>query len=527
MSQTDAHPDLPKIRVDIPREDILGITRSELRRLLVPLGGGLLVWGLIFHQEVAAAVRTWNASTAYNHCFLVIPIVLYLLWDRRSDLMGMCARPTWHALPLGIPLVIAWLAAERLGIMEGRQLVALSFAQVLFYSVLGRDFWGRMPGPLLYLYFLVPFGEFLTPWLQDFTTDFVRYGLMVLNIPAYIDGYVIEIPQGTFFIAEACAGLRFLIASIAFGCLYAILMYRSPVRRTMFILASIVVPIVANGFRGLGIVYLGHVLGSAEAAATDHVLYGWIFFSIVILILIAVGLPFRQDDQPYRKPEWLEGWLVGRMPMQMGGMVMASLAVLALAWLGPLIAGMLSRSAAAAPSLAGTIDLGPGCVSAPGPDADPARPFLHSQRVTCGPYKMDLTWVSFSPRVTAGPVMAERRRLSLRAETESMQQHWLQTDGGGKSPWRIMHSNEPLYETAVAVWIDGHAVRPGLAMRLRLAASSVLGSDHAPVVMTVTPVVQWGGLSREERRAVEQSVDDFLRAYPQLTERVGAISALR
>ena len=43
---------------------------------------------------------------------------------------------------------------------------------------------------------------------------------------------------------------------------------------------------------------LGHLLGSAQAAATDHVLYGWIFFSIVILLLIVIGLPFRQDDQP-------------------------------------------------------------------------------------------------------------------------------------------------------------------------------------------------------------------------------------
>ena len=59
-----------------------------------------------------------------------------------------------------------------------------------------------------------------------------------------IDGYTIEIPEGTFYVAEACAGLRFLIASIAFGCLYALLMYRSPVRRTAFIVISIVVPII-------------------------------------------------------------------------------------------------------------------------------------------------------------------------------------------------------------------------------------------------------------------------------------------
>ena len=168
--------------------------------------------------------------------------------------------------------------------------------------------WWALAGPLLYLYFLVPFGEFLTPALQDVTTFFIRHGLEALGVPAYIDGYVIEIPQGTFFVAEACAGLRFLIASIAFGCLYALMMYRSPVRRGVFILVSIIVPVIANGFRGIGIVYLGYLLGSAQAAAADHVIYGWVFFSAVILLLIALGLPFRQDEIPIRSVSRRDAW---------------------------------------------------------------------------------------------------------------------------------------------------------------------------------------------------------------------------
>jgi exosortase A len=523
MSQADADPGATTERYGSSREEIIGIMRSELRRLIVPMGGGLLLWGLIFRPEVLAAVRTWDASTAYNHCFLIIPISLYMLWDRRSDLMGLRAQPTWRALPLGIPLAIAWLAAERLGIMEGRQLIAVSFAQVLFYAILGPVLWKRMAGPLLYLYFLVPFGEFLTPRLQDFTTEFVRYGLILLNVPAYIDGYVIEIPQGTFLIAEACAGLRFLIASIAFGCLYAILMYRSPVRRGLFIGASIAVPIVANGFRGLGIVYLGHLLGSAEAAATDHVLYGWIFFSIVILILIALGLPFRQDELSYRKPG---GGLVGRLPFQMAGMLVATVVLLLMAGVGPFVAGILSRAATTVPPIAMTIDPGPGCSSASGPGTDPAHPQVRTQRLTCGPYVMDLAWEPFSPRVTAASVMAERRRLTLQAETESLQENWVQTDDGTPSTWRVMRSNEPVFATAVSVWVDGKPVRPGLHVRLRMALNSLFGGSYAPVVATVTPVVNWDTLSREEHRAAEQSVGEFLSHYPQVTQQISAVSAI-
>src|SRR5581483_7572977 len=71
-------------------------------------------------------------------------------------------------------------------------------------------------------------------------------------------------------------------------------MYRSWPRRIIFLAVSIVVPIIANGFRVMGISVLGYLLSSAEAATADHILYGWLFFSIVSLLLILMGLPFRQ-----------------------------------------------------------------------------------------------------------------------------------------------------------------------------------------------------------------------------------------
>ena len=224
--------------------------------------------------------------------------------------------------------------------MEGRQLVAVTFVEVLFLAMLGTRLWWALAGPLLYLYFLVPFGEFLTPKLQDITTWFIRHGLEILGVPAYIDGYIIEIPQGTFFVAEACAGLRFLIASIAFGCLYALMMYRSPLRRGVFILVSIVVPIIANGFRGLGIVYLGYLLNSAQAAAADHVIYGWVFFSAVILLLIVLGLPFRQDDVSTRSavpPRPVHG-----SPASLRGGLAVAFAMLAIAAISPTVAAGLT-----------------------------------------------------------------------------------------------------------------------------------------------------------------------------------------
>jgi len=229
---------------------------AGLRRAAPALALGLVLLGTAFHREAGAAVATWAASTAYNHGFLVLPIALWLIWDRRAALAGAQPRLAPLVLLAVLPLGLAWFAAERLGIMEGRQLAAMGFVEVLLLAVLGWRFYWLLALPFLYLFFLVPFGGFLVPMLQDFTAAFINHGLDLIGIPHFSNGFTIEIPEGSFYIAEACAGLRFLIASIAFGVLYAGVMYESPWRRAAFIVASIVAPIIANGLRALGIVSL-------------------------------------------------------------------------------------------------------------------------------------------------------------------------------------------------------------------------------------------------------------------------------
>jgi hypothetical protein len=95
---------------------------------------GLVVLGLVFHEEIASAVFIWYDSTAYSHCFFVIPIAAYLAWDRRHLLASVPIEPLPWAALLALPLGAVWLVAERLGIMEGRQLVAMTLLQVMFLT---------------------------------------------------------------------------------------------------------------------------------------------------------------------------------------------------------------------------------------------------------------------------------------------------------------------------------------------------------------------------------------------------------
>jgi exosortase A len=259
------------------------------------LAVGALAFGFAFHVEVVRAIEVWDESTAYNHCFLIIPISAYLIWERRKALAASAPHPNPWLLSAMIPVSIVWLFAEKMQILEGRQLMAMTLFQIFITAVLGLRVWRISAFAILYLYFLVPSGAFLTLPMQEFAARFAVKGVEMLGIPVFSNGLDIEVPGARFTVAEACAGLRFLIASVALGTLYGYTMYRSWQRRAAFIVVSIVVPIIANGLRVMGIVVYGYILGNAEAAIADHLIYGWVFFSIVSLILILLGLPFRQD----------------------------------------------------------------------------------------------------------------------------------------------------------------------------------------------------------------------------------------
>jgi exosortase A len=264
------------------------------RPALVLIGIASLVFAAVFRRDMSGAVRVWIDSTAYNHCFLVLPLIAFLLWERRAVIVSVSPRPAFWPLMLMPLLSAVWLIAAMLDIQEGRQLTLVAMFEVVLLVALGPRLFRLLLAPLLFLFFLVPSGAFLVPSLQKITADITVAGLHILRIPVFSDGFMIEVPEGSFEVAEACAGLRFLIASSVFGCFFAVVMYQSSIRRTLFIILSLAVPIAANGLRALGIIVLAHLEGSAVAVEADHILYGWIFFTLVMMILIAIGMTFAQ-----------------------------------------------------------------------------------------------------------------------------------------------------------------------------------------------------------------------------------------
>jgi exosortase A len=256
----------------------------------------LLFWTLaVFGVTTASMIAIWKRSETFAHGYLVVPLFLYLLWREREAIAALVPKPFLPALLGIVALGLVWWIAVQLRVNSIAQIAVIGMIPIAIWTVLGTVAIRLLGFPLFFLFFAVPIGEFLMPTLMEWTADVTVTALRASGVPVYREDNHFTIPTGRWSVIEACSGLRYLIASFMVGCLFAYLSFRSIRRRSMFILASILVPIVANWIRAYAIVMLGHLSGNRIAAGADHLIYGWIFFGVVMAILFAFGSRWRED----------------------------------------------------------------------------------------------------------------------------------------------------------------------------------------------------------------------------------------
>ncbi len=236
-----------------------------------------------------AMVSVWSRSDTFMHGFLVPPIAMWLVWQRRELLARLPWRPVpWMLLPMAL-VCLAWLIGQLATVGAVSQFALVAIIVLLVPTLFGWAVAKALMFPLAFLFFAVPFGEFAVPRLMVWTADFTVFALRMAGIPVYREGLEFVIPSGSWSVVEACSGVRYLIASFMVGTLYAYLSYRSMRKRLVFIAASLLVPVLANWVRAFLIVLIGHMSGNKLAGGVDHLIYGWVFFGLVIGAMFLIG----------------------------------------------------------------------------------------------------------------------------------------------------------------------------------------------------------------------------------------------
>ena len=241
----------------------------------------------------------WNIS-AFNH-ILLIPVILGVLVHQRApELAKIAPRPWWPGLLLSAAGAVAWMLGAFSGLDAARQLGAVLMLISTVPVLLGIRVSAGLIFPLGYALLLVPFGQELVPALQMTTAKITVQLVEFSGIPAVIEGVFIDTPAGLFEVAEACAGVQFLIAMVALGLLVANVCFVSKRRRAVFLAACVIVPILANGVRAFATIYVAQFIGAERAVGFDHIVYGWLFFALIVAGLLAGA--WRYFDRPPGDP---------------------------------------------------------------------------------------------------------------------------------------------------------------------------------------------------------------------------------
>jgi exosortase len=233
----------------------------------------------------------WSQVEDYSHGFLIAPLAAYFVWERRFKLRRVAIVPDWWGL---VPLLLGTLtlAVGRLGseLMNLRISFVLSLIGIVLL-LLGRRVFRVIAFPLLLLFLMVPLPQSLVNVvafpLQLIAADMAVNALYLLHIPALREGNIIHLANSQLFVAEACSGLRSLMALFTLGVVFAYFFRKSTAERVAIVLSTIPIAILVNSFRVALTGILTHRFGEQAASGVIHATEGLFTFGIAFLLLLA------------------------------------------------------------------------------------------------------------------------------------------------------------------------------------------------------------------------------------------------
>jgi len=304
------------------------------QRPLIALATVWAVLLLMFRKDVSDLAELYWTNTTFGHCLFIAPVVAWLVWIRRGELAQLKPE-TWAP---GLALVAAggfgWLLGDASGVALARHLGLVLMLQGAVASTLGLNVTRGLLFPLAYMLFLVPFGDFLEPPLQTVTVWMTMHLLHLVGVTATVDGVLITADNKYFEVAEACSGSKFVIAMVAYGVLVANLCYRTWGRRIAFMAMAIVVPVLANGLRAFGTIYAAVLTSVEQATGYDHIVFGWVFFGLVMAAVLAIGWKWfdRAPDAPAFDPAKLQEPFRYKLDLPIAALLVLAVASGFVAW---------------------------------------------------------------------------------------------------------------------------------------------------------------------------------------------------
>jgi len=245
---------------------------------------------LTFYPVFQSLIGRWYNDEDYSHGFLIIPISLYIVWEKRHLLAQVSRRPSqWGLVFIMISLLIYILAQ----IAEVASLASVSMILLLASAVLylqGFPMLRALSFPLAFLLFMIPVPSqiysALTINLQLFVTQASAWISPLLGISLYHEGNVIYLPHRTLQVVNACSGMRSIISLLAMSSIVAYFYLQSnPLRWILFFL-GIPVAVITNIIRVISLIMAFQYFNTDLTAGVAHTVLGLVIFALALALTI-------------------------------------------------------------------------------------------------------------------------------------------------------------------------------------------------------------------------------------------------
>jgi exosortase len=267
------------------------VTRERIVGAL-PACALLISFAVLYRNVIAKLVFDWGHDDNYSHGFLIVPLALYFVWERRQRLLD---APRHHSA-LGLVVLAGSLLMLFAGILGAElfltrvSIVGVIAGCVLF--VLGWRHLRILAFPIAFLLLMIPipaiiFNQIAFP-LQLLASRFGEMTLNLWNIPVLREGNVIVLANTTLEVAEACSGIRSLVSLLTLGIMYSYFSDRRPWVRIAITLVTIPIAIISNGLRVAGVGIAAHYYGAETATGFLHTFSGWVLFLVAFAMLILI-----------------------------------------------------------------------------------------------------------------------------------------------------------------------------------------------------------------------------------------------
>ena len=245
-------------------------------------------------------VSFWLSISDY--AFGLPAAVLSLVW--LSIVAWRMGNATIRPVPVAIPLLLIVLT-----IYVAMQIAASNIAQQLLVPVIigltilaGAGVRAACVSavPLASLYLALPWWDFLVPALQHVTVVVTEGLLALLGIPAKVFATTISIPEGSFEVAEGCAGKRYFIVAVTLSIFAGAFCRLSWRGRVLLTASAAALALIANWLRVIIVVVAGHLSNMQHyLVAKEHLTLGTIIFGVLVLGLTLVAQRLaRKFSQP-------------------------------------------------------------------------------------------------------------------------------------------------------------------------------------------------------------------------------------